>query len=305
MRTRILSGLLLTLFVSACELHEITIADADDVVVAEIVLRAGASVQTAYLHRTSSEQGSGRVPDAFIVVTEETTGTQFAFNTAADSVCLANQPVVPAPGTGSCYVARGDSRMVQPGERYTLVITLDDGREMTGVTEVPHTFVLNKPQFRTCRLPARTKLDLEWTTAEGAAIYIISTRMFGLRQALRETGVQVPGNDPVDLVGLSVTAADTTMSFPDELGLFNRFDDDVHPILIALRAGLPFGVRVVGVVAATDRNYVNWIRGGTFNPSGVVRIPSIHGDGYGVFGSLTLEDFEIRSTGQSSLPPCQ
>ena len=75
MRTRIIAGLLLTLVVGACELHEITIADAEDVVVAEIVLRAGAPVQTAYLHRTSSALASARVPDAVIAVRDEGTLT--------------------------------------------------------------------------------------------------------------------------------------------------------------------------------------------------------------------------------------
>jgi hypothetical protein len=202
-------------------------------------------------------------------------------------------------------VARGDENMVVPGRRYTLFIGLDDGRELTGATRVPEMFVLNNPLWQTCRLSPDTKLEMQWTQAGGSSVYIISTRLFGLKQALRERGVPTVGNDPVELFGLSVTAADTTMSFPDELGLFNRFDEDMHAMLVAIRNGLPPGVRAEGVVAAADRNYVNWVRGGVFNPSGVVRIPSIQGDGYGVFGSMTMEEFEMRTTGGSSLPSCQ
>lgn len=43
---------------------------------------------------------------------------------------------------------------------------------------------------------------------------------------------------------------------------------------------------VADQIAAGDRNYVNWLRGGRFNPSGMIRVPSVHGDGTGVFGSV-------------------
>jgi hypothetical protein len=58
-------------------------------------------------------------------------------------------------------------------------------------------------------------------------------------------------------------------------------------------------------VAAVDRNYVNGVRGGSFNPSGRVRVSSVTGDGEGVFGSLvplTLEVEVLR--GPSRLPAC-
>ena len=303
MGARALVLVLLTVALSACELNEITIATADDVVVAEIVLRADAPIQTAYLHRTSTDRANAQVLDAHIVVTEEGTTSSFEFRMDADSLCLDNQPPPTGPNTGTCYVARGDASMVRSGRRYELNIHLDDGRELTGITSVPHRFALNNPPWPACRLPSNTLIEMQWTPAVGTAIYIVSTRFFGLKQALRDRGVPSIGNDPVELVGLSVTAADTTLSFPDELGLFNRFDEELHAVLLAIRSGLPPGVRAVGVVAAADRNYVNWVRGGTFNPSGVVRIPSIQGDGYGVFGSMTVEDFEIR-TFPGTLPSC-
>jgi hypothetical protein len=57
------------------------------------------------------------------------------------------------------------------------------------------------------------------------------------------------------------------------------------------------------VIAAADRNYVNWERGGNFNPSGLVRIGSVRGDGFGVFGSLVVKSFQIR-VGSTEYPPC-
>ena len=304
MRARALVLLLPAVMLGACELSEITIASADDVVVAEVVLRAEAGTQTAYLHRTATDRANAEVLDATILVTEEGTSRFFEFSMAADSLCLDNQPVPTGPTVGTCYVARGDSSMVRPGGRYELSIQLDDGREMRGITTVPQRFAITSPSARPCRLPVSTLIEMQWTSAPGTAVYIISTRLFGLKQALRERGVPSIGDEPVELVGLSVSAADTTLSFPDELGLFNRFDEELHGILLAIRSGLPSGVRAAGVVAAADRNYVNWVRGGTFNPSGVVRIPSIQGDGYGVFGSMMVEAFDMRTFGGSTLPSC-
>ena len=46
-------------------------------------------------------------------------------------------------------------------------------------------------------------------------------------------------------------------------------------------------------VTAANRNYVNWARGGNFNPSGRVSIPSVTGDGTGVFGATVTRTFEM------------
>jgi len=58
-------------------------------------------------------------------------------------------------------------------------------------------------------------------------------------------------------------------------------------------------------VAAADRNYVNAVRGGGFNPSGPVRVSSVVGDGIGTFGSLVpLRLFVVVGTGGEEVPPC-
>ncbi|HLM67787.1 MAG TPA: hypothetical protein VK358_09680, partial [Longimicrobium sp.] len=77
-------------------------------------------------------------------------------------------------------------------------------------------------------------------------------------------------------------------------------------LLRALQGGLPDKTAATVVVAAADRNFVNGVRGGNFNPSGQVRISSIVGDGVGVFGSLTPLSFTIRVgiVNDASLPPC-
>ena len=70
-----------------------------------------------------------------------------------------------------------------------------------------------------------------------------------------------------------------------DTGVFDRFSYN-QDLLRLLQAGLPAGTFARVVVAAADRNYINGVRGGSFNPSGPIRISSIVGDGVGVFGSL-------------------
>jgi hypothetical protein len=67
--------------------------------------------------------------------------------------------------------------------------------------------------------------------------------------------------------------------------VFDRFSFNQN-LLRLLQTGLPGGTTARVVVAAADRNYINGVRGGSFNPSGPVRISSVVGDGVGVFGSL-------------------
>lgn len=58
-------------------------------------------------------------------------------------------------------------------------------------------------------------------------------------------------------------------------------------------------------MAAGDRNYVNWVRGGNFNPSGQVRVPSIVGDGTGVFASLVSRERILVTRDEASAPSCE
>ena len=86
--------------------------------------------------------------------------------------------------------------------------------------------------------------------------------------------------------------------------MFDRFDDDLTEALAFLQQGLPEGIALTEVViAAADRNYVNWERGGNFNPSGTIRVPSVHGQGTGVFGSIVPKSFQVR-VGDITRPAC-
>ncbi len=103
---------------------------------------------------------------------------------------------------------------------------------------------------------------------------------------------------------MAISERDTTLVIPGELGLFERFDGN-QDLLVALQDGFPPGVGVEMVVGAADRNLINGVRGGGFNPSGNVRISSVVGDGIGVFGSLVPRRVFIAvGLGAGGLPAC-
>jgi hypothetical protein len=217
--------------------------------------------------------------------------------------CLSPEPADPR-SAGSCYAAESVATPIRPGETYQLRVRTAAG-ELTGTTRVPDALELRQPQARECALPPDTTLELRWRPAAGAWVYEVEARFTDIFPALVKLGVVADTpNVPLRLQGLAVTAGDTTLLLPSELGLFDRFDATLHPILVALGGGLPDGVSADVVVAAADRNYVNWVRGDSFNPSGPVRVPSVRGAGTGVFGSFSSARFRIRVTGASTLPSC-
>jgi hypothetical protein len=308
-RAPALAAVFLAAALPGCDLREITIAVPADIIVAEVVLRPGSPTQTAYLHRTLGSRGTARVFDAVITVSGAGPAAPLEFHVAADSLCLRPAPEVPPPSIGTCYTASGPPDVIRPGGRYTLDIVLPDGSRLAGTTVVPGAFDIVVPAAAPCRLAPGTTLPLTWTQAAGASVYIAEVRMPGLFAALRAAGVDVEGNDDtaVELLGVAIGAADTSIAFPGGFGLFDRFDESYHGLLLAIRHGLPAGVHASVVVAAADRNYVNWVRGGAFNPSGTVRIPSINGPGTGVFGSIVTRQVEIRTdtaTQGENLPRC-
>ena len=244
------------------------------------------------------------MPDAQVRVLPEA-GAPIVFQaTDLQGICS-----LPGEVGGTCYVAVDlPPDAVAPGERYTLDVGLPDGGRLTGSTTVPGTFRMIRPVDTEaggrCTIPPGTLLELQWTRSLGAWVYVVEAD-FGA--TLREAFPQYDVPAPFRTVGLSVGSADTTLVFPAEVGLFERFEEDATEVLAALQQGMPSGTEASVAVAAADRNYVNWVRGGSFNPSGNVRLASVTGDGTGVFGSLVVRDFRLfgRAPGSGgSLPPC-
>ena len=293
------AALLMLMVLPSCELSEVVTAGSEDVVIAEIYLRTGDPVQTAWLHRTRSGGDTSAVAGARIEVTNPATGRTLTYTAADDGMCISptNQTNVP----GSCYVADISAFPITPGQRYNLRITLAEGGEMLSSTVVPGNFQILRPSASVCSLPPFTTLEIMWTSAPNAWVYAAETQIFGLQRALAEQGIFID-EDP-RLFGLSVSNTDTTIVFPSEFGLFDRFDEDLTEALVAIQNGLPPTTNATVVVAAADRNYVNWERGGNFNPSGLVRIGSIRGNGTGAFGSLVTRNLEIR-IGDTTVPGC-
>ena len=288
----------------ACELQEMVTTSAEDIVIAEVYLRSDEQIQTALLHRTRQPGDStAAVPGATIEVTNAS-GAVLRYAPAPDSMCVRERPRDTRNiSLGTCYASPAGQRYdIQPGERYSLRINLAEGGVLTASTTVPADFRILRPANPICSLAPLTRFEMTWTASPTAWVYASETYLRGLRRALQEQGIIIR-QEPLRLFGLSISATDTAISFPNEFGLFDRFDDDLVTALAAIQNGLPTGIVADVLIAAADRNYVNWERGGNFNPSGLVRIGNIRGDGAGVFGSLVAKSLQIR-VGSAEHPPC-
>jgi hypothetical protein len=303
LRVRALACLALVGTAGGCELREIALADAADVIVAEFNLVAGADVQTGILHRT---RGTGVATEpvvaSSIAVTSDD-GSTYRFDTRPASFCLFDE----VDETGAtCYASESETApgsWVLAGRTYTLRVELTDGRVLTGVTTVPDAFTILRPGTSVCALAPGQPLEVVWQRSAGAWVYAAETELLGLRAALAPLDIYVP-SDPLRLFGLAVSNTDTTIVFPTEFGVFDRFDEELTETLAAIQGGLPPNVGAEVVIAAADRNYVNWERGGAFNPSGFVRVPSVFGDGTGVFGSIVPRSFTLDTASRPDLPAC-
>ncbi|MEX2584630.1 MAG: hypothetical protein WD766_15280 [Gemmatimonadota bacterium] len=298
---------------AGCELAEVAAPKSSDLLVVEAVMRVGQARQYVLLHRSLEGDVVRGEPGAMIVVVGPN-GERVSFAEAPLAECLYG--TVDGWGLGAtqieatCYRSpAAASHFVMPGAEYELEVETLRGEIARARSRVPEAVDYRVPavsvdpltRVATCRL-SNEPFTLVWSRAEGAWSYIVSLRLSGWGDELREQGVEVP--DPLELTGVSVSAADTTLRFPENLGLFQRGDFDQR-IFQALNRGLPEGAASTLVVVANDRNYTNAIRGGRFNPSGQVRGSSIVGDAVGVFGSVA--PVTIRSVPPadgSPLPPC-
>jgi hypothetical protein len=288
-----------------CELSEIVVEPANPVVVAEIYLRVTNDVPggVALLHVTGRAV-EARVGNALVRVTSEE-GSAARFEPAPLAACI--EGPTPPEFDAACYTLPPDeAALVRAGGSYAVEILLAGGERLHGSVTLPGSFELRLPAGGTgrCRLPSGQLLPVMWTVSEGARAYVPEAEVFGLKAALEAGGVEV-ASDPVTLLGLAISESDTTIVFPSEFGIFNRFSND-QEILLALRQGLPPAARIDGlmVVSAQGRNAVDWNRGGNFNPSGSVRTPSIFGDGTGVVGGIVNRTFEFTTAVEPGVPSC-
>jgi hypothetical protein len=292
---------------AGCELQEIVVSTPEDLVVAEVYLQAGSfgNRGIAYLHR-SSNAGSAQVPDATITLIAPG-GVRYSFSPFQLDGCFLG--TIPTRIEGSCYLLEPQGRQaLRAGATFEVEVALADGGELKGRTTIPGNFRVTRPRSTegpVCVLPPNTRLQVEWTPSDGTWAYIAETEIFGLPALLAPQGITLK-EDPLVLLGLSISRSDTTIVFPSEFGVFDRADLD-RDLLASLQGGLPDGASASIVITAGDRNYVNWVRGGGFNPSGQVRLPSLAGTGgTGVFGSQIVRRFllEVVADPPAGAPRC-
>jgi hypothetical protein len=310
-----------SVLLGACSLEKVTIAPGDDLLVVEAVLRTDRTDQVVLLHRTLSGTEDPGEPGATVTLEREG-GEALVLKQAEQSACLSVDPVYVREDSlvvaGTCYTTAGSRILppgvkpppiVVPGATYRLEVRTARGERAVGRTRVPGAYELRGPLLSeagisSCVLPPDRNFTVTWTQADSAWSYLARMEITNLPAALRARGQNLSVPDPFELLGLSVSQSDTTVVLPREFGVFDRFTGDTD-FLKQLQVGLPTGVGVKVIVAAADRNYVNGVRGGRFNPSGQARISSIAGDGIGVFGSLVplLATMAVRPL-HSADQPC-
>lgn len=273
------------LLLSGCELEEVSLTEPEDVLVAEVFVTVGDGPDevTAYLQWTQGEGGPGDLRETEIRLAVDG-GPPIELAPSGATSCL--EPELALELDGTCFQAPllGEDEL-GPGDRLEVEMTTADGRVLRGGMVLPGDFDFLQPLAQeVCALPSGVPLEVLWSRSKGAWAYSGEALIWGLREALGVQGVEVE-QDSVSLLGLSISEADTSLVFPQEFGVFERFDLD-RELALALQEGLPEGAEAQVVVAALERNFVNWVRGGNFNPSGAVRVPSLRGDGTGVLGGV-------------------
>lgn len=297
-----------------CALTEVTITESEDVVIAEtrLILNldgddAVASLSAyAYLHRTLSAARADEVPGAAVRLSGASGAVVHLAEADSGGVCLAFDEEEPNADVGSCYLAFVTPSPFAPGEIVELEVVLADGATLTGSSRIPDAFAFVGLTHTDghCRVEPDTGYRFRWTRATGTWSYLTDTWIKGLPEALAGRDVEAP--DSLYLTGFGIGESDTDVLFPGEYGLFNVGDEADADLLGILDEGLPGGAWAEVAFAATDRNWVNWIRGGNFNPSGIIRIPSVFGDGTGFFGTATQRLISVTAepAGAGAPPLC-
>ena len=318
-----LTALVAALAVAAgCQLTEVTVSEPDDVVVAEVqvvlVLNhgdGGVSLRAvAFLHRTLGTGVAAPVEGATVRVSGASGAVVQLEATDSAAACLGPTGRGVIDGYiddppdldyyGTCHRKVVATSPFAPGEVLQLQVLLPDGRALTGSSRIPGAF-----DFRGlsqadghCRVAPETNYRFEWTEAEGTWAYVSDTRIEGLPEALAGRDVEAP--DSLYLVGFSIGREDTDVVFPRDYGLFDLGDGASAELLRILNDGLPAGTVAEVAIGAADRNWINWGRGGNFNPSGLVRIASVFGAGTGTFGTATQRFVTITAAPDGDrMPP--
>ena len=286
----------------ACELTDVELVDFTEVVVAEVYVTVKdvpvLNRLRAFIHGTApgSQPSSQTFDDALVTVTDGD-GVASVLGLSAIDECVSDRP---EDSSGTCFAADfALTASFEGGETLTVEVILADGRTLSGSTRIPGEFRVDGVGG-VCRVLPDTRLPLRWSRSNNASAYLSEAYVTGLPEALASEGIEAP--ESLYLLGLSISETDTTVVFPREFGVFDRFDP-AKDLAVRLQDGLPAGAIADVAITAVEQNYVNWVRGGSFNPSGTVRVSSLVGDGSGVFGAAVTRRFTILSSADTTAGP--
>jgi hypothetical protein len=206
---------------------------------------------------------------------------------------------------GSCHTATAPSALFAPGEALTLSVTTPDGGVLEGSSRIPDPFApqgLSVEDGR-CRVEPDTGYRFAWPPVDGAWAHVGEAEITGLGPELWSS--DDPLYLPVTVLGRGREVTD--MVFPADFLLELLSDVGNLELHRRLRTGLPAGARADVAIAAVDRNWANWIREGRANINGVVLVPSVFGDGTGMFGTAVRWKVSVESrhaNGEGDIPLC-
>ncbi|MDE0074859.1 MAG: hypothetical protein OXR82_01030 [Gammaproteobacteria bacterium] len=211
----------------------------------------------------------------------------------------------PLGTVGSCHTAAAPSAVFAPGEVLTLAVTTPDGAVLKGTSRMPDAFVpqgLSVEDGR-CRVEPGSGYRFAWAPVDGAWAHVGEAEITGLSPSLWSSSD--PLYLPVTVLGRGRDVTD--MVFPGDFLLELLSDVDNVELHRTLDAGLPGGARAEVTIAALDRNWANWIREGRLNINGETVVPSVFGDGTGMFGTSVRWKVEVESRaaeGAGDVPLC-
>ena len=186
---------------AGCSLTDVTIAEPDDLLVAEVqvVLTLAADNRNvsltawALLHRTYLFGEAPSLAGAVVKVSADSRRVVRLEEQDSLSSCVGENPFLrddeesePSPGA-VCYRAEAARSPFVPGERLSLEIATPDGRLLTGSSRIPGAFFftgLNHERGR-CRMEPDTNYRFRWTAAKDAWAYVADARFEGPCQGVR------------------------------------------------------------------------------------------------------------------------
>lgn len=299
-----------------CELVEVEVAAPDDAVVAEVmVLLTSGEAEgdgfglsaSALLQRTRRGSGVQPVDGATVRIANQDGREVVLLPEPRGWLCIGVDSLQwgwRQDETGTfCYRSERTETPFQPEDQLALNVGLPDGSELTGASQVPSGFSM--PELRladgVCAMLPETQQRIDWTPSQGAWGYKSEVRIDGLA-ADDGDGLRA---DSVHLELLALGREETGLVFPKAFGLSEYLDGPYsRELILSLRDGLPVGASAVFAVTAIDRNWFNWTRNSSFTFSGVVRIPSVFGDGSGVFATGIRRRFDVMVGDAVEAPAC-